>query len=182
MIYVASDLCNGCGICIEACTSGAISMQDQCAVIDQTLCTSCGLCADVCPSGAVVTSKTGSSLSPRGAPANPPEAEPQRAGAPILLSSAPATVVATSFTPSAPVRTSRLDTVEKVLSGLLGFVGFALDVKRSIAGTSAASGPNAASRATGPGQGRSRGGQGRGCGGRHGRDDTCGSRGRNRTT
>lgn len=171
ILYIDENLCTGCGICVDACDNGAISIRGRAAVIDPMLCTSCGACADVCPTGAVVTPKTGSSLIPRGAPATPLEAVPRQVGA--------------------PVRTSRLDTVEKVLSGLLGFVGFALDLKRSIAGPSATSGAEVTTRARGTGQGqgcggqgpgrgaqglgRTRGGgagQGRGSGGGHGRKNT----------
>ena len=32
-------------------TSGAITVKNNCAVIDYSLCTGCGACADACPTG-----------------------------------------------------------------------------------------------------------------------------------
>lgn len=40
--------CVGCGMCVRACGSDAISMQDQKAVIDQEKCSGCGRCVGAC--------------------------------------------------------------------------------------------------------------------------------------
>ncbi len=41
--------CIGCGICVKNCPSGAVSVTDFHAVIDQEKCTGCGICAEKCP-------------------------------------------------------------------------------------------------------------------------------------
>ena len=48
--------CAGCGICVDACFSGArfIDEEDKIAKVNPQLCLGCGACANVCPSGAAV--------------------------------------------------------------------------------------------------------------------------------
>lgn len=41
--------CIGCKKCEKTCPSGAITVTDNLAYIDQSKCTACGLCAEVCP-------------------------------------------------------------------------------------------------------------------------------------
>ena len=41
--------CIGCGICFRNCQSGAITVVDNHAVIDQEKCVGCGVCAEKCP-------------------------------------------------------------------------------------------------------------------------------------
>lgn len=41
--------CIGCGICQKNCPSGAITVTDFNATIDQENCTHCGICAEKCP-------------------------------------------------------------------------------------------------------------------------------------
>jgi NAD-dependent dihydropyrimidine dehydrogenase PreA subunit len=55
MFFIDNDRCTGCGVCISVCRQGAISLQNDVAVIDQALCGKCGDCAEVCPEGAVRT-------------------------------------------------------------------------------------------------------------------------------
>ena len=53
IIHVSLELCAGCGVCLDACSTGAIQLVDQRAVIDNLLCTQCQACADACPNGAI---------------------------------------------------------------------------------------------------------------------------------
>jgi heterodisulfide reductase subunit A2 len=51
--YIDNDLCVGCGMCISACSPGAISKQEENIVINEVACKSCGLCMPACPTGAI---------------------------------------------------------------------------------------------------------------------------------
>ena len=42
------DWCTGCGRCVEACTSGAITVQEGKAKVDQSKCVFCGYCGAAC--------------------------------------------------------------------------------------------------------------------------------------
>ena len=46
--------CIGCTLCTKQCEAGAISMDNNVAVIDYTLCTNCGKCAAKCPSKVIL--------------------------------------------------------------------------------------------------------------------------------
>ncbi|MDL2261457.1 4Fe-4S binding protein [Methanimicrococcus sp. OttesenSCG-928-J09] len=49
--------CTGCGICVDDCPSGAISLNDDgVSVIDKATCTECGACIDACPAEAITES------------------------------------------------------------------------------------------------------------------------------
>ena len=45
------NACIGCKKCEKTCPSQAISVVNNCAVIDYDKCTGCGLCAQSCPVG-----------------------------------------------------------------------------------------------------------------------------------
>jgi len=47
-----SDVCTGCGVCVERCYIGALSLREGKAVRSDR-CRGCGRCATFCPSGAV---------------------------------------------------------------------------------------------------------------------------------
>jgi ferredoxin len=55
VIQINQELCAGCGVCIDACSAGAIQLVDQWAVIDDVLCTACEACIEACPNGAMTT-------------------------------------------------------------------------------------------------------------------------------
>ena len=54
ILRVRKDACVGCGICVENCPRGAISVEFGRARIDQARCNRCGLCLDICPQHAIV--------------------------------------------------------------------------------------------------------------------------------
>jgi ferredoxin len=50
---MCSNGCIGCTKCVRTCPNGAISMDNNLAVIDYEKCTNCGACAEACPVGAI---------------------------------------------------------------------------------------------------------------------------------
>lgn len=46
---VDSDMCNGCGVCVDRCQVKAIAMEDSAVRIDKDRCIGCGVCMSVCP-------------------------------------------------------------------------------------------------------------------------------------
>lgn len=51
---VDEEACEGCGVCLDRCRFGALSLSDDCvAVIDPWVCESCGACAQACPLDAI---------------------------------------------------------------------------------------------------------------------------------
>lgn len=51
-IIIKKEKCIGCGICIDVCTAGAITMQDGLPVIGEN-CTLCSICIEQCPKEAI---------------------------------------------------------------------------------------------------------------------------------
>ncbi len=47
-IKIISDKCVGCGVCVNVCPFGAISLDEKLAVIDLDKCTLCGACKEAC--------------------------------------------------------------------------------------------------------------------------------------
>ena len=45
------NACIGCKKCEKVCPDNAITVIDNCAVVDYTKCTGCGLCTESCPTG-----------------------------------------------------------------------------------------------------------------------------------
>lgn len=52
MFKVDKEKCVGCGVCVNVCPVGAISMDEDKAVINNQ-CVDCGQCVQVCPQGAI---------------------------------------------------------------------------------------------------------------------------------
>ena len=78
--YIDENLCTGCGICLDACPQGAISLEGFTARIDPELCTDCARCVDVCVTEAISAPQTPAESTSSGA-SNVPES-PQ----PVLAS------------------------------------------------------------------------------------------------
>jgi NAD-dependent dihydropyrimidine dehydrogenase PreA subunit len=53
MIRVNQTLCVGCGVCIDECPNGAISLSGDVVTVSSALCDDCGACVEVCPNGAL---------------------------------------------------------------------------------------------------------------------------------
>jgi NAD-dependent dihydropyrimidine dehydrogenase PreA subunit len=53
MVHIDSTKCNGCGNCVEVCPQGAITIDNDIAVVNQGLCVQCGDCLEICPVGAI---------------------------------------------------------------------------------------------------------------------------------
>ncbi len=52
MPWINKDMCVGCGICVENCPVGAITMDENDAVINMESCIRCGKCHRICPQNA----------------------------------------------------------------------------------------------------------------------------------
>jgi len=53
MPWINKELCTGCQTCVDECSVGAISMEEDIAFIKEGECIRCGVCHDVCPDDAV---------------------------------------------------------------------------------------------------------------------------------
>jgi ferredoxin len=53
MPWIDKELCTGCQTCIDECSVGAISIEENIAFINDDECIRCGVCHDVCVDDAV---------------------------------------------------------------------------------------------------------------------------------
>ena len=53
MPWVNEEMCTGCGTCVDECPTGAVSLKEGKAAIDDAECIRCGKCHDACPEEAV---------------------------------------------------------------------------------------------------------------------------------
>ena len=54
-MWIEESDCEGCGNCIKACQSGAVSYNERgLACIDESICLTCGYCAAACPVRAII--------------------------------------------------------------------------------------------------------------------------------
>jgi Fe-S-cluster-containing hydrogenase component 2 len=52
-VWVDVDLCTACAACVDVCKTGAITVVDGLADVDETGCSGCLACVDACPEGAI---------------------------------------------------------------------------------------------------------------------------------
>lgn len=57
MISIDRQACNGCGLCLEICPTGALRLVDDLIQVENNLCDECYACVDVCPQEALVPSE-----------------------------------------------------------------------------------------------------------------------------
>ncbi len=55
MIYVDTEVCEGCGLCVEACPHDALKLENGKAFAIQGLCHDEGRCVEVCPNQALMS-------------------------------------------------------------------------------------------------------------------------------
>ncbi len=53
-MYVDGKRCTGCATCVEVCPTGAITLLDDVATINQERCDACQACIEACPNGAIL--------------------------------------------------------------------------------------------------------------------------------
>ncbi len=59
---VDREKCNGCSVCLRACRTNAIEMENKLAVIDLKKCKNCGKCIKACPFDAIHEKRKGISI------------------------------------------------------------------------------------------------------------------------
>lgn len=107
VIYVQVERCTGCGVCIQVCPTGAITLQRGVAIIDQAECTQCETCLEACPEGAIL-----SVSEPVAEPAVPPAERPMPEVIRVQVPPAPAL----SAMPPTPWRARVLPVVAAALA------------------------------------------------------------------
>ena len=54
---IDKEKCDGCGTCVEACPSEAISLVDEKANVNEDECVDCETCVDECPNSTISMSE-----------------------------------------------------------------------------------------------------------------------------
>ncbi|MBU2617058.1 MAG: 4Fe-4S binding protein [Euryarchaeota archaeon] len=52
-VKIDKNECVGCGICVDECPKGALSLNDEIATVDDSLCDECGACIELCATNAI---------------------------------------------------------------------------------------------------------------------------------
>ncbi|MHC1582259.1 MAG: 4Fe-4S binding protein [Candidatus Syntropharchaeia archaeon] len=50
---VDPEKCDGCGTCVDECSTGAITIENDVAVVNEEECVDCEVCVDACPNEAI---------------------------------------------------------------------------------------------------------------------------------
>ncbi|MCR4395544.1 MAG: 4Fe-4S binding protein, partial [Candidatus Saccharicenans sp.] len=53
LLIINRELCTGCGLCLQVCPFGALSLDADNIVVANEACTGCGACVPECPAGAL---------------------------------------------------------------------------------------------------------------------------------
>jgi electron transfer flavoprotein alpha subunit len=53
LLEIEREICTGCGLCLQVCAYGALTLDNENIVVVSEACTGCGLCVPECPSGAL---------------------------------------------------------------------------------------------------------------------------------
>lgn len=53
VVWIETEICTGCGACVDVCPAGALTLVDQVALVDEERCTGCDACIDACPQDAI---------------------------------------------------------------------------------------------------------------------------------
>ncbi len=86
MIRIDETRCDGCGLCVEACPTGAIRLVEGVARVDPNRCRGCEVCLEACPRGAITSVQE---------PAEVLKPVPVRTPSPVPARSAPLTTRST---------------------------------------------------------------------------------------
>jgi ferredoxin len=54
MVSIDLQACDGCGLCVDSCPTGALKLVGDLIQVDNSLCEGCYSCVDVCPQEALV--------------------------------------------------------------------------------------------------------------------------------
>lgn len=52
-VSVDTDVCVGCGVCVEECPNEALEVSGEVVTVDEDACIECGICVDACPMGSL---------------------------------------------------------------------------------------------------------------------------------